>query len=586
MKVIQLILSAMFLLPLCLSAQEIVVEKSHDISFEPQGVMSSDYFYSDFALDAEGNKVVVGSFSGENIAFDASTQITSKDSKNIFIAKYDDTNSVVWSKNIGAAKSYGASEAHDEAVSVVTDRDNNIYVLTNVSRSMDETVDFDSENSSANSVLEPGTDIEITIAKYTPEGRLQWMRIISDEFTDRALKLVLDHENNVWVTGVIGGFTGNEIDFDKEKTHPNDEDLLQGQFRHLGFIACYDSDGEFKSVKGIGEGLFSELNVAIGLTGNVYAAGSFNGNDVKLFLEDIEPELITSQGFHEFAPQNQDIFLVKYSKSGKVEWVKTISTPSFNQASDIAVDEDENVYVSGWFKGSDVDFDTKNDFEYDTKSSGSYAAAFVARYNTFGDLDWINVVNAQSNSRSLDLFDDYLIVGGNYFGDDVQFGDITSSSNSTSDGFISLFNLDGTWVDMEFFPSSSYTSIINAEIASSGNIHFQGFNGSWVGDGIQTDRVFFGETSKIITVLSTDPASESHGFTVSPNPTKGVFKIHLDKTEKVASVELRTLTGQLLLSISNTDIKDIDISAYPKGVYILSITTEAGIQELLKVIKP
>lgn len=308
------------------------IENVHTIDIKTTEILLEIDLQGDIAVDHEGNKIIVGSFWGENVAFDEANKITSNGNKNIFIAKYDTENTILWLKNIGGETillDFGilTNQANDAATSVSIDTNNNIYILTQSNLNSEQIVDYDAAHIHTSSILETGYDRneQIVFAKYTSDGELQWIKTIGDIFNDKAYKMVLDKNNEIWITGTMGGYSGNQIDFDKDKTHPDNKDILVGQFGHLGFIAHYDNDGNFISVKGIGGGstYFTHLNMYPGTMGNLYLTGSISAYNTQLFLEDTNPQTLNSNGKFELWPQNEDAFIIKYSNEGDIKWIKT-----------------------------------------------------------------------------------------------------------------------------------------------------------------------------------------------------------------------------------------------------------------------
>ncbi|WP_158655159.1 T9SS type A sorting domain-containing protein [Flavivirga eckloniae] len=572
-----------------LIAQKISVQNTHTVNFDATTVVTETYFRSDFVLDHDGNKIIVGGFDGENVAFDVSNQISSDNNKNIFIAKYDRNNTILWIKNIGGKEieqDFGSPNtiANDVITSVKIDTNNNIYVLGTANLNSKDIVDFDPEHTNTNSILNTGFDLqeEIIFAKYAPDGTLLWLKIIGDSDTDNSLKMVLDKNNDIWITGTMIGFTTNNIDFDREHIHPNGEDILPGQFFHLGFIAHYNNNGDFISVKGIGNGFFSDINIQIGATGNIYIAGSFNGKNTELFLEDTNPLLITSDGSYEWSPQNEDIFLMKCSSTGAIQWVKTIGNPLYSRASGFVIDANENIYVTGFFNGN-MDFDIDHNHSFDIKTSTSKGSGFVAKYDTNGKLKWLNTISGgiSSRSRTIKLRGGYLVFSGDYKGSNVQFGDKAYSSGTNSNAFISILKTNGNWVATKVFPSTDYSSITNIALSSNGAIHFLGFNADLYSGYIDATKMFFGESNTVLSAA--DTGNTSNKISTYPNPTERYININNTGLEKIETLELYSITGQLIWSKAYNQEKSIDIRDQSQGIYILKIITQNNQSQIVKL---
>ena len=86
----------------------------------------------------------------------------------------------------------------------------------------------------------------------------------------------------------------------------------------------------------------------IDLAGNVYTTGEFRGT------VDFDPSpataLKTSNG-------NADAFVAKYSTTGQYLLSITFGGSSLDRVQSVTTDATGNIYITGFFRGSNVDFD-------------------------------------------------------------------------------------------------------------------------------------------------------------------------------------------------------------------------------------
>ena len=74
-------------------------------------------------------------------------------------------------------------------------------------------------------------------------------------------------------------------------------------------------------------------------------------------------------------------------------------------------------------------------------------------------------------------------------------------------------------------------------------------------------------------------------WTVGPNPTYGEINIY-GKTENISSIELYSITGELLLLMEGFDIySPIDLYSYKSGIYLIRIVSLANEVKTYKIIK-
>src|SRR6185295_3905297 len=106
--------------------------------------------------------------------------------------------------------------------------------------------------------------------------------------------------------------------------------------------------------------------------GNSYIGGTFTDS------ADFGNFHLTAQ----IAPEN--MYVAKYDVSGNVVWVKQIRQAAALQGlslNDIAIDDDANIYVTGYFFG-------KIYFDNDSLVSNGQNDMFVAKYDSSGSLRW------------------------------------------------------------------------------------------------------------------------------------------------------------------------------------------------------
>jgi len=160
----------------------------------------------ELTIDSHGNVVVAGFFFGV-VDFDpgpgvfnltSSLDGNSFHSKDIFIQKLDENGSMIWTK------SYGGPSDYDNAWSLDTDIFGNIYVVGDLS----ETVDFDPGIDTYE--LESNGGIDIFIQKLDASGNLIWVESIGDLNFEQVRHVALDDQGNIFVTGNFNG----ELDFD------------------------------------------------------------------------------------------------------------------------------------------------------------------------------------------------------------------------------------------------------------------------------------------------------------------------------------------------------------------------------------
>lgn len=133
-----------------------------------------------------------------------------------------------------------------------------------------------------------------------------------------------------------------------------------------------------------------------------------------------------------------NIFLVKYNKDGEIQWV--INPNVFGVAEEIATDENGNSYITGFFRTS-TNFDGIN-----INTIGIYNV-FVAKYNTSGNILWVKKgeINSYASGNGIDInINGQLYVTGNYHKNAISFDAFTIPNKGVEDIFIAQFDENGT----------------------------------------------------------------------------------------------------------------------------------------------
>lgn len=156
------------------------------------------------------------------------------------------------------------------------------------------------------------------------------------------------------------------------------------------------------------------LDVCHDQNGNYYVTGYFTN------AANFGSLSLTGFGF-------SDIFIAKYNSSGQPQWVKKAGGSGPDRGYSIYCDQNGNLFVTGYFTGPAT-------FESTTlNSSGNTQDVFIAKYDTNGNLQWVNSV------------------GGNY-------GDTGYGITSDSDGNVIA---TGQFKGTATFGSSTLTSVID-----------------------------------------------------------------------------------------------------------------------------
>ncbi|RFS17912.1 SBBP repeat-containing protein [Emticicia sp. C21] len=294
---------------------------------------------------------------------------------------------------------------NDRGEAIAVDSFGNIYV----------TGTFDNTITIGNTTFTDGGQTDIFIAKYNKNGELLWAKKEGQSDAEGTYGITVDANGNVFIAGYFYNSTsiGNTT-----LTSAGNQDF---------FVAKYSTNGVFQWVqKGGGNQPDLISSLVTDANGNVYVGGYFRNtatfNNISVVSEGLD-----------------DIFLAKYASTGDIQWVRRAGGPNSDKCGKIAIDMDENIYMTGSFQGT-VNFGNI------TITGGGFADMFIAKCNTTtAAWEWVKRGGGGGNdygkALAISVTGD-IIVAGTFEGT-ATFGTTTFISAGPSDIVIARYNNNG-----------------------------------------------------------------------------------------------------------------------------------------------
>lgn len=214
----------------------------------------------------------------------------------------------------------------------------------------------------------------VLIASSTAVVRAQyWMQRGGSLNVDEGLDVVVDDDGNSYATGYFSG----TADFGNTNLSSSGSTDI--------FVAKLDEDGEYLwAVKAGGSSTDRGLSIALDDSNNVVITGFFNGT------ASFGSTSLTAAG-------QQDIFIAKYSTGGSLQWATRAGGTDSDIGSGIAVDNSNNIVVSGEFKGSST-FGTTT-----LTSQNASTDVFITKLNPGGSFAWTQQGSGDQTDRGIDV---------------------------------------------------------------------------------------------------------------------------------------------------------------------------------------
>lgn len=308
---------------------------------------------------------------------------------------------------------------------------------------------------------------DIFLAKYKTDGSLVWAKSIGDFRYQAGYAITLDTSGNIYITGIFFG----SLDFDPG---PGVSTLSSAGNEDV-FIEKFDNSGNFIWAKRIG-GPSNDFANAIVLDkfGNIYLNGYFDGTS------DFDPG---DAVFNMTSDGSTDIYICKLSNSGNFLWARQIGGSASEGAYSIGLDEQNNVYSTGFFWGT-VDFDPGPGV-FNLISNG-FGDGFILKMNSNGDFIKAGKIGSNNVVRCTSLKLDHagsVYVTGYFDGNaDFDIGPGVALLNSAvgdEDVFIAKYNLDFDLLWVRQIGGPSFQRSFAMDVDANDNIYTTGhYNGS------------------------------------------------------------------------------------------------------------
>lgn len=337
---------------------------------------------NDLVNDQDGNIIVTGSIFN-----------SSKNALDIIIVKYDSNGDILWNKTWGG-------NFDDSGLSVTTDSSNNIYV-TGYSKSFEggsydicllkyssggdlfwnkiwggnnDEKGYSVKLDSLGNVfiggylkIENGYD-DVVLLKYDSiNGNFLENRTWGEFYDDRALDIVIDSSNNIYLTGYTDNFEAIVRDLFLIKYNSTGDlvyNKTYGDTRwHEGRSLTLDSNEDIiicGSIQNLGVGgdfLLFKLNKSTGeLIWNKYWGGEEHDYAYDLAL-DSKGNILIAGSTESYDGLYKKACFVKFNATGHYKWIQTFSNNIEDVANGIILNSVDEIYVTGKTNLNETDYD-------------------------------------------------------------------------------------------------------------------------------------------------------------------------------------------------------------------------------------
>lgn len=302
--------------------------------------------------------------------------------EDFLVSKYNTNGHRIWSTLLGAG--IGVEVAH----AITVGNDGSIYVAGSTNGSLTD------------SNATTGSAADILVAKFSPDGTLQWAKQFGTVDDDRAFSLTTGADGAVYLTGATtGNLDGNSTATGGEFAQNPSADT---------FITKMDKDGNSLWTRQL-EGTRVGNGIAAGTDGSIYVVGEMN------------------TAFNGMSPSGpMDGYLMKIDGDGLIAWSQKIGTGTIDDAIRVTVAPSGEVYITGTTYG-----------ELEGSNPLGLRDSYIAKYTEDGARVWMRQLNLGSYNAPTSITVDSegaVTIGGWWPDDGTEQGGSAFISQYSSEG--------------------------------------------------------------------------------------------------------------------------------------------------------
>ncbi len=534
-----------FQFPLCLFAQDLDLDWEIHIGgpgFDVTRVSCTDDL---------GNIYFTGFF--QDTVFINGNMYVAKGKADIFTIKADLHGNIMW-VNTAGSNYCRENLIFEMGNGIDVDENSDVYICgTFASLST-----FESESVRSNG----GKDI--FIAKYHGEtGKLIWVKNIGGKGHDIVSDLCIDRSDNIVLTGNISpGAKFGESICNNNST--------------VSFVSKLDEKGNFLWLKYIeGTGYLEGVSAITDKLNNIYWGINFR-DGIKS-----KKEIILSKG-------DGDIYIEKLSAEGELLWQNHLFGEQTVRMSFLDLSLGNEIIITGSFMGK-MKFGSKSIEAVGQKD------IFLCKCNEKGELIWLKSAGGYMNDIAKAEFCNSR--GEVYLAGEFQgrafFDQDTLHANENTDLFIAKYSIDGNLIYVQKLDHGLHKHISSIVGDPLSNIYLSGgfkkqitFGDELLSSVGKSDlfitRILDHEIYKdaLVNVESDISNPKIKLFKINPNPTSGILNIEFSSLLN-SEVEIKVTNVFGRTTALNFDKShqpfSVDLSPYPKGIYLLTITTNSKV---------
>jgi uncharacterized Zn-binding protein involved in type VI secretion len=363
------------------------------------------------------------------------------------------------------------------------------------------------------------------------------------------------------------------------------------------FVAKYNTNGEIIWSNSTGAG-YDEVPYNIALTDDnkVVTVGTFIGTSV-----DFNPGAASNLLYSNSNSTTTGFIQVLNASNGTFSWARSLGS-SANDAVFGVASANNNIYVTGYFSGSQGDFNTTGSGGGDVINRIGAIDSFVAKYTSNATFIWVKQIrgttgsDVRGTSIAVKGTPEKVYVSGT-FTSQVYLNPASATTFVSAfggrDAFVvslddaGLYEWGGSIRSMDnedawgLSVDDNY-NVYTTGYSASGNIALNPFGNNTVPNNSTTGNDVF--VVKLAQPILSNTNFESNNFFVFyPNPIKDILYIENSLNRNITEIRVIDITGKVVLEQKGNE-RSVNLSNLNPGFYIVFITSEGKVSSQ-KIIK-
>jgi hypothetical protein len=244
------------------------------------------------------------------------TTLTTTDSTQIFVSKYNTDGSCQWVTRIGGNNV-------SRPVNMVVDLSYNVYISGHYNSS---TFTIYSSDNSISKTFDVSGGYDIFVAKYNSSGILQWGIRVGGTDNDFPTNILVDKQNNLYLYN-FSTYPSSIIFYNADSSIFNTYYNIGGNTgRYDVFLAKYNTSGfGIWSTRISGNYEDGPVNMVLDSNSNIYVSGNYVSTQLAIYNSNGSMyNILDNSGTATRPWTNGEIFIAKYNRDGSAQWVTRI----------------------------------------------------------------------------------------------------------------------------------------------------------------------------------------------------------------------------------------------------------------------